>query len=109
MQQTRIREESPESRSESVTTTDQDIARQEGHTEPEVILHLRVISNPDERRVTWDEQVVDNENMGKKSSKGALLVLYECIFLDIATLTDGIDCSLLYLSSTESVWGKFFR
>jgi Protein phosphatase inhibitor len=35
-----------------------------------LVLHLRSTPNPDERRVTWDEEVIDNENMGKKSSKG---------------------------------------
>jgi hypothetical protein len=41
--------------------------------EEQVVLHLQVVPNTDERRVTWDEQVIDNENMGKKSSKGASL------------------------------------
>lgn len=38
--------------------------------EPPVVLHLQAVSCSDERRVTWDEDVIDNENMGKKSSKG---------------------------------------
>ena len=42
--------------------------QREQEQEP-VILRLQAAPNPDERRVTWDEEVIDNENMGKKSSK----------------------------------------
>jgi len=35
-----------------------------------VVLRLQVAPNQDDRQVTWDEEVIDNENMGKKSSKG---------------------------------------
>jgi Protein phosphatase inhibitor len=66
MQRIRIREDTPTSGSQIITATEHDTTQEQGS----VILHLHVISNPDERRVTWDEEVIDNENMGKKSSKG---------------------------------------
>jgi hypothetical protein len=67
MQRVRPREETPTSGSQTITNN---IQRQQ-EEEPPVILHLHAVSNPDERRVTWDEEVIDNENMGKKSSKGS--------------------------------------
>jgi Protein phosphatase inhibitor len=69
MQRLRIQDEGRTSGSQTLMTTERSVSG-EGHYEPEVILRLQVVPNPDERRVTWDEQVIDNENMGKKSSKG---------------------------------------
>jgi Protein phosphatase inhibitor len=66
MQRVRAREETPTTGSQTITSN---ILRQQ-EEDPSVILHLHAVSNADERRVTWDEEVIDNENMGKKSSKG---------------------------------------
>jgi hypothetical protein len=61
---------------EGTPTTGSQTVSQEATPAPEerpgtpLVLHLRSTPNPDERRVTWDEEVIDNENMGKKSSKG---------------------------------------
>lgn len=68
MRRLQSREDTPTTGSQTVTTID--VGEQE---EEQVVLHLQVVPNTDERRVTWDEQVIDNENMGKKSSKGASL------------------------------------
>ena len=68
MQHNVTREETPTLGSQTITVT-QD-TRQRTQEEPPVILRLQAVSHPDERRVTWDEDVIDNENMGKKSSKG---------------------------------------
>lgn len=65
MQRVRAREETPTSQT---ITAPLESERQREHTP--VVLHLHAVPNPDERRVTWDEEVIDNENMGKKSSKG---------------------------------------
>lgn len=47
------------------------------HTPPQAVLHLRGATMQQEaeqeverRSITWAEDVVDNEGMGKKSSKG---------------------------------------
>jgi hypothetical protein len=71
----RTREDTPTSGSQTITATDERTTEEEP-----VVLHLQVVSNADERKVTWDEEVIDNENMGKKSSKGMLLCfeLTEC-------------------------------
>ena len=68
MQRLRAREETPTSGSQTITATDSE--EQTSREETPVVLHLQVVPNQDERRVTWDEEVIDNENMGKKSSKG---------------------------------------
>ena len=85
MQRVRAREETPTSGSQTITGN---IQRQQ-EQENTVILHLQAVANPDERRVTWDEEVVDNENMGKKSSKSNGPPLRSSVVL---------TCSLLYLS-----------
>src|SRR5436190_7453316 len=64
------RENTPTTGSQTITATQSNLRIRE---EPPVILHLQAVSNPDERKVTWDEEVIDNENMGKKSSKGTFL------------------------------------
>jgi len=78
MQRIQVREESPTSGSQTTTASPN-----EGNANEEspVILRLHAVSNPDERRVTWDEEVIDNENMGKKSSKGtpSIQVLFKQI------------------------------
>jgi hypothetical protein len=61
------RENTPTTGSQTVTATQSNLRTRE---ESSVVLHLQAVSNPDERRVSWDEDVIDNENMGKKSSKG---------------------------------------
>ena len=61
------RENTPATGSLTITAVEPNVPILE---EPLIILHLQAVSNPDERRVTWDEEVIDNENMGKKSSKG---------------------------------------
>jgi len=62
------REGTPTTGSQTVTP-----APEETQREPSpLMLHLHALPHPDERRVTWDEDVIDNENMGKKSSKGTL-------------------------------------
>lgn len=66
MQRIRAREDTPTSGSQTITSTENESSRDE----ESVVLHLQVVPNQDDRRVTWDEQVIDNENMGKKSSKG---------------------------------------
>ena len=45
---------------------------------PPIVLQLQAVSRQEERRVTWDSEVVDNENMGKKSSKGES---FACVLL----------------------------
>ena len=64
------RENTPTTGSQTITATQSNLRIRE---EPPVILHLQAVSNPDERKVTWDEEVIDNEDMGKKSSKGTFL------------------------------------
>jgi hypothetical protein len=71
MQDIATRENTPVSGSQTVVATEQPNQPNQEHAP--VILHLQVVANHDERRVTWDEGVIDNENMGKKSSKGILL------------------------------------
>ena len=71
MQRMQTRENAPTTGSQTITATEPSLRRT--NEEPPVILHLQAVSNPDERRVTWDEEVIDNENMGKKSSKGTSL------------------------------------
>ena len=66
------RENTPTTGSQTITATQSNLRTRE---EPPVILHLQAVSNPDERRVTWDEEVIDNENMGKKSSKSILTIM----------------------------------
>ena len=66
------RENTPTTGSQTTTTTQSNLRVRE---EPPVVLHLQAVSNPDERRVSWDEKVIDNENMGKKSSKGTLTIM----------------------------------
>jgi hypothetical protein len=67
MQRIRAREDTPTSGSQTITSTENESSSRD---EESVVLHLQVVPNQDDRRVTWDEQVIDNENMGKKSSKG---------------------------------------
>ena len=68
MQRSRAREETPTSGSQTITTVAS--GEQSEQEESSVVLRLQVAPNQDDRRVTWDEEVIDNENMGKKSSKG---------------------------------------
>jgi Protein phosphatase inhibitor len=68
MQRMRQREETPTSGSQTITATP--VGEERVREESPIVLHLHAVPNTDERRVTWDEEVVDNENMGKKSSKG---------------------------------------
>ena len=68
MQRSRAREETPTSGSQTITTVAS--GEQSEQEEPSVVLRLQVAPNQDDRQVTWDEEVIDNENMGKKSSKG---------------------------------------
>src|SRR5438045_9170069 len=97
MQRMQNRKDTPATASQTVTATES--TAQRTHEDLPVILHLQAVSAPDERRVTWDEQVIDNENMGKKSSKGTS-----------ASINVSSDCySMLYLSSTTRVWRVFFR
>ncbi len=51
------------------------------------------------RRIQWAEDVVDNEGLGRKTSKGLLRVL-KLKSMDCRTLADGID-SLLHISRSE--------
>jgi len=66
MQQLQQRQGTPVMGSQIITSHEEE---QEQEQEP-VVLTVLVVPNHDERRVTWDEQVIDNENMGRKSSKG---------------------------------------
>ena len=66
------RENTPTTGSQTVTATQSNLRTRE---EPSVVLRLQAVSNPDERRVNWDEDVIDNENMGKKSSKGTSTIM----------------------------------
>jgi Protein phosphatase inhibitor len=75
MQRMREREETPTSGSQTITATTS--GEERVREETPVVLHLHAVPSADERRVTWDEEVVDNENMGKKSSKG-MYPLYVC-------------------------------
>jgi protein phosphatase 1 regulatory subunit 11 len=79
----RQREETPTSGSQTITSTP--VGEEAVREESPVVLHLHAVPNTDERRVTWDEEVVDNENMGKKSSKGTspletMLIVVCCIY-----------------------------
>jgi hypothetical protein len=87
----RAREETPTSGSQTVTAT-----RDESAQQPPLVLRLQAVPNPDERRVTWDEEVIDNENMGKKSSKGMSVV-------------SPLIRSVLYLPSPTAVRRVFLR
>ena len=49
-------------------------------TQPLPTLRLRAETS-DGRRIQWAEDVIDNEGMGKKSSKGASCVLLDLPFL----------------------------
>ena|SRR5579862_855837 len=69
MQRVRMREDTPTSGTQTITSTENEASSRD---EESVVLHLQVVPNQDERRVTWDEEVIDNENMGKKSSKGSI-------------------------------------
>lgn len=69
MQRQRMREDTPTSGSQTITSTENEVSSRDDES---VVLHLQVVPNQDERRVTWDEEVIDNENMGKKSSKGSI-------------------------------------
>jgi hypothetical protein len=95
MQRTRQREETPTLGSQVVTPTESNGVQRE---EEPVVLRLQVVPDPNERRVTWDEEVIDNENMGKKSSKGIphsrLTVLMR---------------SMLYIPSTSRIWRVILR
>lgn len=68
MQPAQTRENTPTFGSQTIIASDGTAQIQ--REEPPVVLHLQAVSCSDERRVTWDEDVIDNENMGKKSSKG---------------------------------------
>lgn len=68
MQRIQAREDTPTRGSQTLTPTEPDL--QQPQVQEPVVLTVHVVPNQDERRVTWDEEVVDNENMGKKSSKG---------------------------------------
>jgi len=68
MQRIQARQDTPTRGSRTITPTESDL-QQPQEQEP-VVLMVHVVPNQDERRVTWDEEVIDNENMGKKSSKG---------------------------------------
>jgi protein phosphatase 1 regulatory subunit 11 len=68
MQRIQARQDTPTAGSQTVTGDETESRTQE--QEEAVVLTLHVVPNQDERRVTWDEEVIDNENMGKKSSKG---------------------------------------
>jgi hypothetical protein len=64
-----------------------------------VTLRLRAEAEPSERRgIKWAEDVVDNEGMGKKSSKGVLYSWALCVYL----LTR--DNSMLHLPQTTRSW-----
>jgi protein phosphatase 1 regulatory subunit 11 len=72
-----LRESSSTSGSRTITGT--------GTREEPVVLTLHAVQNVDERRVTWDEGVIDNENLNKKSSKSEpwkyeSLILVCCIY-----------------------------
>lgn len=41
---------------------------------PQAILRLRGAHDPSQRRIQWAEDVVDNEGLGRKKSKGAFVV-----------------------------------
>jgi hypothetical protein len=61
-------------------------------------LRLRAEAEPSERRrIQWAEDVVDNEGMGKKSSKG-MFTSTSCLYL----LTR--DNSMLHLPQTTRGW-----
>jgi protein phosphatase 1 regulatory subunit 11 len=85
MSQLGTRESTPSMASQTVTATEQQHQTNQEHVS--VVLRLEAVSNPDERRVTWDEEVVDNENMGKKSSKS---MFSQTIF------TNGIVCCIFH-------------
>jgi hypothetical protein len=97
MQRLQAREGTPTTGSQTVS---QEVtpAPEERQRTP-LVLHLRSTPSPDERRVTWDEDVIDNENMGKKSSKGtATHRLLFIFFLLSSVWLDMANRSVLYLS-----------
>lgn len=57
--------------STAATETRTESNNQASTSAPEVTLVLQAERAPDERRVQWDESVVDNEKLNKKKSKGA--------------------------------------
>ena len=67
MSQLGTRENAPSLGSQTVAATEQQSQTDQEHAP--VVLRLQAAPDSDERRVTWDEEVIDNENMGKKSSK----------------------------------------
>lgn len=60
----------PTSSQTQLVTPSQSQAQIQTQTQPAAILRLRGGHNPTRRSVQWSEDVVDNEGLGRKSSKG---------------------------------------
>lgn len=56
--------------SQTETSQESSSSRPEPIDQPQRILHLRGRQNNEGRSVQWAEDVVDNEGLGRKSSKG---------------------------------------
>jgi len=61
--------------SQSQTTVEGESSTQaQTQTEPQAILRLRGAPPPTNRSVQWAEDVVDNEGLGRKKSKGTCVI-----------------------------------
>jgi protein phosphatase 1 regulatory subunit 11 len=62
-------QQAPQPTAGSQTQTEQPSRKREPG-QPQAILRLRGAHNPSDRSVTWSDDVVDNEGLGRKKSKG---------------------------------------
>jgi len=91
----------PASSTTSQTQTETNAAPHPRIAIPVGTLRLRAAAAPNDTRVRWAEDVIDNEGLGRKRSKGSSLKMPQCPFGASAVMlwqerqNQGVDAQLL--------------